>query len=296
MPEGLFVYPATLTNKDWQKKKGLAAKSKKTGIGDTLDALEKALRNSAFAAADPVQLVAKTTDPLAFRTKSAAVTKTLGAASKTVAPKLTAVDQAINKALPVFASGSSQSVRKHLESMRADVKSLNNDLTVALPKRVENAMRDEYRKAMRQTRGYIALKDAAPGAPDVVKALIAQIKQVQQTPDIATVKQLWKNDGPHRKLTTWCKLWDQLVLKDFPEFAKTCYPGKAMTDIFTLPWLEDVANEMNGDASDKLVQRMHDSNEQDAVQAFCHEYSQSVIKARPLVLGMSKAWTVLSQF
>ncbi len=35
-------YPKTLTNKDWQKKKGLVGKATKTGLGSELDSLEKA--------------------------------------------------------------------------------------------------------------------------------------------------------------------------------------------------------------------------------------------------------------
>lgn len=37
---GYLAYPGILTNKDWQKKKGLIGKMKKTGIGDVLDKAE----------------------------------------------------------------------------------------------------------------------------------------------------------------------------------------------------------------------------------------------------------------
>jgi hypothetical protein len=43
VPVLAFPFPVRLTNTHWQKKKGLQAKNTKTGVGETLVALQKAL-------------------------------------------------------------------------------------------------------------------------------------------------------------------------------------------------------------------------------------------------------------
>lgn len=52
---GYIPYPAELTDKDWQKKKGLIGKMTKTGIGDTLKKAEALHGKIDFAMIDPAK-------------------------------------------------------------------------------------------------------------------------------------------------------------------------------------------------------------------------------------------------
>src|SRR5690242_10169171 len=116
-----FPYPVTLTNKDWQKKKGLLNRSTKTGIGENLTALEKAFASTPYGKLDPDQLVSETLDPVLFGKKLDAMTRSFAGVEAKLRPMVAAVDQRINQALPTFTGPTAADARKHLELMKREL-------------------------------------------------------------------------------------------------------------------------------------------------------------------------------
>jgi hypothetical protein len=126
---------------------------------------------------------------------------------------------------------------------------------------------------------------------------MAMIKKVEANPTIVNLHNTFASDGPHRKMTTYCKLWDQLVLRDFPKLGASVYSGKAMAEFFNLPGMADVANETAGSATKKLTALVATGkDERKVVTAFLLQYSSSAIKSKAIVNHMKSAWAVLKQF
>lgn len=62
--------PAPLTNQIWQTKKGIIGTTKKTGIGESLQALQKAFGQTHFASLDAAKMIGDLTDPPVFQRNS----------------------------------------------------------------------------------------------------------------------------------------------------------------------------------------------------------------------------------
>lgn len=296
MPALAFHYPVALTNREWQKKKGLGGKSKSTGVGEKLTSLEKLVAQSPFGKLDPDTLGTETFDPVVFKQKLDGLNSRFAGAAHALAPGMTAAEKVISSAIPVFAAGSSQSVRRQLELMRTELKALDVQLKITYPTAFAAAVRSSYKNHVSKSSAYTALSGAAPSAEAVLKQLLGEIKQVESAKTIASVHATWPQDGAHRKLPTWCKLWDQLVLRDLPALAKASgYPQNAMVTIFTLPWVQEVGNENQLTATNALTALAQNAPEDKVVTRFALEYSRSVIEASKLVAAMVKSWRVLSR-
>jgi hypothetical protein len=296
VPVLAFPYPVRLTNAHWQKKKSLPAKNTKTGVGETLVALQKAFNQAPFGKFDPNVLAAETLDPVAFDRKTQGLKQSFAGAARALKPQIAASDLAINKAIPVFAKGSNQDLRKHLEQMRQDLKQFGTDLDGYGDTLVAQAGA-AYRVRLHSSSYYVALTNAAKTGDANIKALLSMIKKVQAAGTIASINDVFGDDGPHRILTTTCQMWDQLVVRDAPAFVKAVKgPTSAMTTVAGMDWLMDVANEMNSDATKRVQLLANQSSEEDAVQQFAQEYTTNVNKARPFVNIVIKAGTALSQF
>ncbi|HEX7385596.1 MAG TPA: hypothetical protein VF291_14865, partial [Burkholderiaceae bacterium] len=158
----------------------------------------------------------------------------------------------------------------------------------------EKKSRDDFRAALKKTSSYAAIIDAAKTADATISKIHAMVKQVEAKPSTATLHQVFGGDGPHRQLTTAFKLWDQLVGKPWPAFAKSIYPGQAMAQYFPLPGLADVANETNSAASKKLDALVKGGQvEARVVTNFMLVYSRSVLKGKEMMDHIKKADTVL---
>jgi hypothetical protein len=289
-----FPYPVTLKNSDWQKKKGLKNKGTKSGVGATLTALEKAFATSSFGKFDPDQLAAETLDPVVLAKKREALKQSLAGEARKLAKLISTADDKINAAIPVFAANSSQDVRKHLQAMKGTLATFETALTTGYPDALDHAVHVAYRAKLQQSSAYMAITGGARNATAQQKQLLAMIKRITPDSTISEIHDLFKNDGPHRVLTTQCKMWDRFVVTQMPQLGKKAgFAGKAMETVFTTPWLEDVANEVNKDATKKLKAMAAKTSESDAVTKFVQEYSRSVINANKFIQVLVKTGTAL---
>jgi hypothetical protein len=198
-----FPFPVRLTNTHWQKKKGLQAKNTKTGVGETLVALQKAFTQSPFGKFDPDVLAAETLDPVAFMRKAKALQQSFAGAARGLKPQLDASDLAINKAIPVFAKGSNQDLRKHLEQMRQDLKQFRADLDAYANNVLAPAV-TAFRVRLHKSSYYVALTNAAKTGDANIKALLSMIQKVATAGTIESIDDIF-GDDPHRILSTTCQ-------------------------------------------------------------------------------------------
>lgn len=290
-------YPVSLKNSDWQKKKGLKNKGTKSGVGATLTALEKAFAASPFGKFDPQQLAGETLDPVVMDQKRDALKQSLAGAARKLAKLIDDVDKKINTALPVFAANKSQDVRKHLQSMQGELKTFEATLTTGYPDALDHAIYVAYKTLLHQSPAYMQITDGARNANAAMKALLAKVKTITPDTTIDEIHDMFDPDGPHRLLTTQCKMWDRYVVTQMPQLGKKAgFAGKAMETVFTTRWLEDVANEMNYDATKKIKAMAKKTSESDAVVKFAKEYSRSVIDSNKFIQVVVKVGTALEHY
>ncbi len=207
--------------------------------------------------------------------KANALQQSFAGAARALKPQLDASDQAINKAIPVFAKGSNQDLRKHLEQMRQDLKQSRADLDAYANKVLAPAV-TAFRVRLHKSSYYIALTNAGKTGDANIKALLSMIQKVATAGTIESINDIFGDDGPHRILTTSCQMWDQLVVRDAPAFVKTVKgPTNAMATVAGMDWLMDVANETNSDATKRVQLLANRSGEDDAVEQFAQDSAQA---------------------
>ncbi|MEO6061795.1 MAG: hypothetical protein ABIQ99_07660 [Thermoflexales bacterium] len=271
-------YPAVLTRAAWDKNKGLAAKLAvgKTDVGAYLLAVEVAFKAgsfpdvSEFAGLDPIEYKAFETDLIKKLTKGA---KAVGAALGNLKVVATAAHTAFaaSKVVPKSATAYVKSILDQIEPFK--------NLVAQYPGVVQPLVLQAYRKRLRASSTYIAFKASAVSAPTLALKIVNMVKQVEAKPTTANVNAIFGGDGPHRMLTTTFQTWDQLAKAKLPTLAPKHWVGTAMKDLFDLPYLKEIGNEANGDASDKLTALVQlGQDEKRVVRKFCLEYSGSVLK------------------
>jgi len=272
-------YPAVLTRAAWDKNKGLAAKLAvgKTDVGAYLLAVDVAFKAGSFPAVgefaglDPIEYKAFEADLIKKLTKGA---KAVGAALGNLKVVATAAHTAFaaSKVVPKSTTAYVKSILDQIEPFKS--------LVTGYPGVVQPLLLQAYRKKLRASSTYIALKASAVSTPGLTLKIVNMVKKVEAKPTTANVSAVFGGDGPHRMLTTTFKTWDQLAKTKLPTLAPKHWAGTAMNDLFTLPHLEDVGNEANGDASGKLAALVQSGqDEKRVVRKFCLEYSKSVLNA-----------------
>lgn len=165
MAIGYYGHPKILTNSDWQKKKGLIGKAKKTGVGALLDAAEAAHAKIDWAAIDP-----RTANPANGAALKKAIADAKGIYGKVIPPyekALTAVanqvDKASNDVKKLPGSGSIikalDAIKKAAVQQRVLLKSLDLDSAIK-----EVAERIERRQQLAKVHMQDSIKKFAAGA------------------------------------------------------------------------------------------------------------------------------------
>lgn len=285
MPIG---YPTILTDKAWQKQKGPVAKTKSTGVGKTLIALEKAYNATDFAKTDPQELAKQTTDPLSYAKRRASLGVALGAQGKRLVPLVAQSAEAVKKAKVTFAKD--KKLLPYLTQIEQGLGQFKTDFAPGGRQSGQLLMQAdrEFKYLFGQTR--TAKFSGSGTAQRTEKArtdVLAMIKKVEAAGTIASISDQFKGNGPHRTLTTSCELWDNFFAKDCPMLAKSIYAGAAKKEFGHLPWMWEVANEANLDATNAATALSQRSNEARAVSTFALAYSRSVIEYKKFVDHMA---------
>jgi hypothetical protein len=286
MPIPKLDYPAVLTRAAWDKNKGLAAKLAvgKTDVGAYLLAVEVAFKSgglavvSEFAGLDPIDYKAYETELIAKLTKGAKAVGTALGSLKVVATDAHRTFGA-SKVVPKSSTAYVKSILDQIEPFK--------NLVAQYPGVLAPELLKAYRKKLRASSTYIAFKASAVSAPGLNLKIVNMVKQVEANPTTANLHAVFGGDGPHRMLTTTFKTWDQLGKAKLPKLAPSHWAGTAMIDLFKLPHLEDIGNEANSDASEKLAALVRaGQDEKRVVRKFCLEYSKSVLETGAFLKAM----------
>jgi hypothetical protein len=282
-----IAYPDVLSDKAWQKQKGAIAKTKSTGVGKTLIALEKTYQASDFAKSDPQSFAKQTNDPPSYAKRRASLEVALGMQGKKLVPLVAKSVEAIKGAKVTFAKD--KKLLPYLAQMEKALIQFKTDFAPGgrqAGQLLQQADR-EFKYLFGQTRtGKFATSDTAGRTEKARADVLAMIKKIEAAGTVAEIAAQFKGNGPHRTLTTSCELWDNFFAKDCPTLVKSIYAGAAKQEFGHLPWMWEVANEANLDASNAVSALAQRSSEDRAVTKFALEYSRSVIEYKKFVEHM----------
>jgi hypothetical protein len=273
-------YPDVLTNKQWQKNKGLLAKSKPTGIGEKLIALEKLYQSSFFVKADAKAMGGETVDIAVFEKKLGVLLKTLGAQATKIDAAAADADKTIRAAMPTFAKD--KAISRYLETLTLGLKGLRADIKAdgSATHEVRDAVVAAFVANLKKTKtyAYIVTNKIADIAEKKRMTALGAVKKLEAKPQVATVHALWSGDGPHRSMPTNCKMWDQIFAVEMPQTTDAIYAGKTMQTYARMPWISEVANETNQDATNVVRADAERTSEERAVKTMALEYSRALIE------------------
>jgi hypothetical protein len=274
-----ILYPEILTDKAWQKAKGVVAKTKSTGVGKTLIALQKAYQATEFAKMGPIDLAKETTDPMSYAKRRTSFEAAVGSETKKLAPLIAQSAAAVKSAKATFAK--ERKLLAYLTEMEAALAQFKTDFAPGgrqTAQFLQSADR-EFKYLFGKTRTGTFLGAGAYARTEKARQqLLKTIKDVEKSAKISAIHDAWGSDGPHRVLTTGCELWDNFFAKDAPQLAKSIYAGKAKQEYGHLPWVWEVANEMNSDATNAVTALATRSSEDRAVATMTLQYSRSIIE------------------
>jgi Skp family chaperone for outer membrane proteins len=217
-------YPAALTKKAWTKAKPVLANTKKTGIGEKLDDLQKLHDKIQWTNYQPNASIASIDDalklwPATFKKELKPLAK-LAAEAQTLAEDWAAKFKK-DKLMPKAAEKAASDVATAAKSYAAEVL----DFEGAHAKNLVN----ERKKIVDATRK--VLKPMWTKTSKKIDALLKDIRAYANNPTEENYWSLFSGDSNARGYVTGCKNWDQLMI-EFPEIRDQCYKGKAMTDFF----------------------------------------------------------------
>lgn len=254
-------YPVTLTQKDWDKKKPLAAKTKATGIGDMLKQVQKLhdavpwnefdfKKHASLASIDGAYEVAQKTY-IAKVKNIARAAKDAGSLANTWAGKFSK-----EKLIPKSAAQACKAIADAADTYGKEVLAFEDAFTTEY--------RTERKKIEATVRG--ALKPILTKGVQKVDLFLSDIATLKSSPTKANLLKLATGDGGARGYCTQCKNWDQ-ILKDFPDLRDPVFKGKAM-DVFFPPVREYGANHSPGKWEEMLQDQMQkrSQTEDEAVQ------------------------------
>jgi hypothetical protein len=241
-------YPVTLTQKDWDKRKPVLAKTKSTGIGDALKALQKmhdaapwkdfSLKNQmAIASLDgnfeeALKTYGSKVKPIVGHAKSVSTLAT------TWAGKFTK-----DKLIPKAAAQAAKAIADAADDYAKKIDGF------------EKVLREEYaaeRKGL-EAKLRSVLKPMLTKGVQKVDLFLKDIATLKSNPSKDNLLKLATGDGGARGYCTQCKNWDQF-LKDFPDIRDGIFKGSAMQTFFPAA-KEYGANHSPGDW-DKMLQQL----------------------------------------
>ncbi len=158
VPDILIKYPAVLTNKDWQKKKGPFAKlAGKTGVGETLQACEKAWAAVDWSVFDLDQARKKGRKAVrdGFKVAQAEYKKSVEGLRKALMAASAAADKAAaafkkNKLIPSSATKAAADISKTAQLMLVATKSIDMKEFEALAARYDRIDKINSYEALRK--------------------------------------------------------------------------------------------------------------------------------------------------
>lgn len=292
-----FEYPAVLTNKDWQKKKGLLAKGKPTGIGEMLTLLEKAFDGTAFGRIDPAKMAAETLDPAQFGQRRDALLRTLAHQGAKVDDAASSAADAVKAAAPLFAND--KTVGKYLQTLAIALKGFRADLRVegAYVKEVIAALDSAFSAQLaghKDIKTFIKTAASLEEAMSDIKTKLAAVVK-EQTID-ATVLQ-FGNTECVSTIVECAEAWDRVVRVKLPELAKQFYSGSARSDLLSLPWLGHFGVEPESELATREMRKLVDAgqSESSVVLSTVLSFGRSVQKVRPFVEANKALATALKR-
>ncbi|HET6306929.1 MAG TPA: hypothetical protein VFG12_07070 [Rhodopila sp.] len=295
MTDFSFDYPPILTNKTWQKAKGVLAKLVvgKTDVGAALTDLENEFGKSDFGKVkplpglDPTEYVSYEKKLLDALAKSGPVLAKKGSDTGKIA--LGAFGElSSSKAVP-------KSVPQYVKTIIAGLDTFETKVG-SFPKQVAKDLREDFRSRMHKTSACLSMIDMAKKCDGTWNQLMSDIKKVEATPTVEGFKKVFAGDNPVRMMTTMCKAWDQLLARDMPTLANDIYGGKAMVEYFKLPCLASVANQSNAVASKEIEMLIEKSGqpEERVVTAYMLRLSSSSVKVHEMVVHCKDAFKVMA--
>lgn len=288
------TYPVILTNKDWQKNKGLFAKGKKTGVGAALDTLQKAYLASPYMKASATSVMKEITagslDPQAFKKNlGTGVTKVFGNARKQIKTPADALEHRIAAAITMLGAGSAGG--KHLAKMKVELDKFVDKTLPGYEHAFGLEVIEEYKARVQKTNTYVGfMHDKGAVTKKNVSSFGTALAGVTKIDDIGKAFGDTANaNPPSRALTTACQNWDTVFAAEFPQFAARYFPAKAMTTVKSLPWISELGNEKGGGDATKKVEAMAARTSEDAaVAAFKRQAGASWRQAQKFLVQYFK--------
>jgi hypothetical protein len=279
-PDVLKKWPAELTDKSWQKAKGLAGKAAgATGLGKVLDTAEKMHKAIDFSQLTPQ---AKSFDEIASATKASKdyyakhVVPLHDYLLKTV--QKTADDAAtkLNKsALTKSAGKAATAISKAALNFATSLKSVDLDAEV---KHCE----EEIKKQLKM---YI---DPVPKIIGKIDLFLKDIDNFVKKVDKESLLALATGDGGARGYCTGLQHWDQLLKKNMPGLTDPIYKGSAKSDFFpavqhyganhNAAWWDDVLTKKGDEKAELRHHADHLKKEIPKIKAF-QGYLEALLKA-----------------
>lgn len=222
-------YPKELRKAYWDKHKPLLAKTKKTGIGEALKALEDKhdkVKWSNYDAQGLIENVDKKLKewPNVFKDELKPFADEAEEIEKLA--KKWAVDFKKEKLMPKSAAETCSEIATAAKTYASDILDFEGFHAKALTEKRKSSV--ETVKKM--------LKPSLTKTYNKCDGLIKDIVAYAKNPTKENFFNYFSGDSNARGYTTGCKNWDQLLL-EFPEIRKECYDGSAMKDYF--PCMED---------------------------------------------------------
>lgn len=260
-------YPATLTKKSWDKKKPVLAKSKKTGIGEKLDALEKAHKAIQWGRYEPQGALVSIDGqleswPSTFKKDFLPLAKAANELQKLAAGW--AAEFKKDKLIPKTGEVAASEVANAAKAYSAEILDFEGEVAKALVDQ-----RKQFVAGIRKM-----LKPTLTKTSAKIDGLLKDIRAFATNPTEEKFWSLFSGDSNARGYTTGCKNWDQLMV-EFPEIRDQCHKGNAMTDFF--PGMQDFGANYSSADFDKKV----NSKTGKTGQACYVEHAKRMVKEVP---------------
>lgn len=268
-----IAYPVTLTQKDWDKKKPLLAKTKSTGIGEALTGLKKMHDAVSW---DLFDLASKDSLSALDSAREAGI-KEMNSKLGNIASKARDVATLANKWAADFAK--EKLIPKSATKAAKDVADAAADYAKHLEQfgtPFEKEYTDTKKHIGDMMKAYIAPLPKMVGKAD---EFLKEIASFKSSPNKDTLLSLFAGgDKGARGYCTACKHWDQILATKIPDIVRPIYSGKAMTEFF--PAVQNYGANHDGKWWEQTLQ------EQMAKQ---NKSEEDVIKAHAVWLGKQEA-------
>jgi hypothetical protein len=275
-------YPNVLTNRDWQKAKGVLAKIfvGKTDVGANLTALEADFKKSDFCK-EPAPFDGL--DPIEFKAFIKARRTELDKQADSLATKAAAAIKVASQAAGEMKANSKvpASVSKYLSGMIVALDKFESDIK-AMPDKYIQELTEAFRKKLQADAIVKTLRDSCTKVSEKWKKLPEDIKTCEANPTVATVGKVFSGDNNARGIAAAAQFWDKTLVKQFPKATAAIYTGSAIKDYYSLPFLQELAMQLGAKTIQALIEKSGESEDK-IVTAVMHKFSGTVMTCRELV-------------